>query len=91
MHDRLDEKLVDLASFLKPKLTVIDGTVGCERNELSGGPVRMDLIIGGADIVAVDTVGSLVMGVDPGEVGYIKLASERGSRNDGSKGDRGAR
>lgn len=78
MHDRLDEKLVDLASFLKPKLTIIDGTVGCEGNELSGEPVKMDLIIGGMDIVAVDTIGSLVMGVDPTEVGYIKLASERG-------------
>ena len=56
MHNRLDEKLVDLTSFLRPKLSIIDGTVGCERNELSGNPVPMDVIIGGRDIVAVDVV-----------------------------------
>jgi uncharacterized protein (DUF362 family) len=78
MHTQLDEKLTDLASFLKPKLNIIDGTVGCEGNEYSGTPVPMDVIIGGNDIVAVDVVGSLVMCVDPHEVGYLSLAAKRG-------------
>lgn len=78
MHNRIDEKLVDLASLLKPKLNIIDGTVGCEKNEYSGNPVPMDVIIGGRDIVSVDVVGSLTMGIDPTEVEYIKLAAKRG-------------
>ncbi len=78
IHKRLDEKLADLASFLRPRLTIVDGSVGCEKDELSGNPVTMDVVIGGQDIVAVDVVGSLVMGVDPREVGYIGLAAKKG-------------
>jgi uncharacterized protein (DUF362 family) len=78
MHTNLDEKLVDLASLIKPTLNIIDGTVGCERSEYSGDPVPMDVIIGGRDIVAVDVVGSLVMGVNPHKVGYLPLAAKRG-------------
>ncbi len=77
MHTQLDYKLADLATYLKPLFNIIDGTVGCERNEHSGDPVPMDLIIGGKDIVAMDTVGSLVMGVDPYEVDYIRYTAQK--------------
>jgi len=47
-------------------------------DETKGSPVRMDLVVAGSDIVAVDAVGSAIMGVDPEEVEYIRLAEERG-------------
>ena len=78
MHRQIDKKLVDLASFLKPRLNIIDGIIGSEMDEVHGRPIPMNIVIAGTDIVATDAVGSAVMGVDPGTVGHIKLAEERG-------------
>ncbi|MCD6088813.1 DUF362 domain-containing protein [Candidatus Bathyarchaeota archaeon] len=80
MHDRINEKIVDLASIFKDKvkLNVVDGLVGAEEDEVHGSPVRMDLIIAGEDMVAVDSVATAVMGIDPGKVKYLRLAEERG-------------
>jgi len=78
IHNRLHEKIADLASILKPKLSIIDGTVGCEGHELAERPVKMDLVIAGLDPVAVDTVGALVMGFNPDEAEHLSLAAKKG-------------
>lgn len=80
MHSRINEKIADLASLFKDKvkINVIDGLVGVEVDETSGNPVKMNLIIAGRDIVAVDVVGTAVMGIDPKRVKYLSLAEERG-------------
>jgi len=80
MHDRINEKIVDLASLFKDKvkLNVVDGLVGAEEDEVHGSPVRMDLIIAGEDMVAVDSVATAIMGIDPGKVKYLRLAEEKG-------------
>jgi len=79
MHGRLNEKIVDLALLFKDrvKINLIDGLVGAESHETGGSPIEMNLIIVGRDMVAVDTVGTLVMGVDPDRVKYLQLAEER--------------
>ena len=78
MHIDIDEKLIDLASFVKPKLNVIDGFVESEMDEVRGKPVTMNIVIAGTDMVAVDAVGFAVMGVDPRDVRHLKLAERRG-------------
>jgi len=78
MHRQIDEKLVDLASFVRPKLNVIDGIVGSEMDEVRGKPVPMNVIIAGRNMVATDAVGCAVMGVDPETVRHLQLAEERG-------------
>lgn len=80
MHGQLDEKIVDLASLFKDKvkINIVDGLVGAEVDETSGSPVRMDLVIAGQDMVAVDTVAASVMGIDPSRVKYLRLAEEMG-------------
>jgi uncharacterized protein (DUF362 family) len=78
MHRNIDDKLIDLANFVKPKLNVIDGFVGSEMDEVRGKPVTMNIVIAGTDMVAVDAVGSAVMGFDPRDVGHLKLAETRG-------------
>lgn len=80
MHSQIDEKIVDLATLFKQKvkINIIDGLIGTEVDECSGRPVRMDLIIAGEDMVAVDTVGTAVMGINPEKVKYLKLAEEKG-------------
>jgi len=80
MHSQLNEKIVDLASLFKDRvrLNIVDGLVGAEVDETSGSPIRMDVVIAGQDMVAVDTVAAAVMGIDPGRVRYLRLAGERG-------------
>lgn len=71
---------MDLTSFFKDKvkINVVDGLIGAELNETSGSPVEMNLVIAGNDMVAVDSVASAVMGIDPLKVRYLMLAEERG-------------
>ncbi len=80
MHSQINEKIVDLASLLKDKvkINVVDGLVGAEVDEVVGRPVEMNLIIAGQDMVAVDSVATKVMGIDPRKVKYLRLAEERG-------------
>ena len=78
MHINIHEKLADLASIIKPRINIIDGIIGSEGDEISGDPVRMNLIIAGLDIVATDTVGCLVMGIDPRKAKFLQLMSKKG-------------
>jgi len=79
MHDgKLHENIADLASVLKPSLTVIDGIIAGEGGETDGSPVKMDLVIAGTDPVAVDAVGAMVMSVSPTEVRHLVLAEKKG-------------
>jgi len=56
-NSRLHENTADLASVLRPSLTVIDGIVAEEVHEMSRCPVKMGLVIASADPVAADAVG----------------------------------
>jgi uncharacterized protein (DUF362 family) len=79
MHNgHLSENIADLASLLKPSLTVIDGIIAGEGHETSGNPVEMNLVIAGVDPVAVDSVGAAVMGISPIEVEHLVLAEKKG-------------
>ncbi len=78
MHDKIDEKIVDLASLFKPVLNVVDGIVGAEKDEVVGDPVESKVIIAGNDMVSVDAVGSAVMGLDPVTIRHVNMAGRRG-------------
>lgn len=73
------EGVVDIIECLKPKLTVIDGTVGQEGlGPVFGEPVELGLVIASKDIVAADAVGSAVMGYAPEDIKITRIAYERG-------------
>jgi len=75
----LHQAIVDLNRLVKPGLVIIDGTVGMEGlGPTIGTPVRMDLIIAGTDVVAVEAVGAAVMGYSPPEVKHLMLAGQQG-------------
>ena len=79
MHNgQLTKNIADLASVLKPSLSVVDGIIAGEGHETSGNPVEMNLIITGTDPVAVDAVGSAVMGIVPTDVKHLVLAEKKG-------------
>jgi uncharacterized protein (DUF362 family)/ferredoxin len=69
--------LVDLNRLVKPDLVIVDGIVGMEgMGPTIGSPVEMNLILAGEDVVAVDTVGSAVMGFNADEVKHLQLAGQ---------------
>jgi uncharacterized protein (DUF362 family) len=79
MHNgSLSKNIADLASVLKPSLTVIDGIIAGEGHETSGNPVEMNLVIAGTEPVAVDAVGAAVMGIPPTDVEHLVLAEKKG-------------
>jgi uncharacterized protein (DUF362 family) len=78
MHGHLSEKIVDLASIIRPSIAVVDGIIAGEGHETSGNPVEMNLVLAGTDPVAVDAVGAAVMSIPPRTVKHLRLAEERG-------------
>lgn len=75
----VEQAIVDLNRRLPPALVVIDGTTAQEGlGPAHGDPVRMDLVIAGGNALATDTVGTLVMGLEPGRIQYLKLAAKAG-------------
>ena len=78
MHDDLPQKIVDLNRVFGPELTVIDGIIGCQGHELACDPINSDVIVAGEDFVATDSVGSFLMGLEPSDVPYLRLAKKAG-------------
>lgn len=75
----LSQAIVDLNKVAFPDITIIDGTVGMEGlGPTHGDPVNLGIIITSKDTVAADTVAATVMGIDPMEIEYVKLAKEQG-------------
>jgi len=75
----LAQSIVDLNKLVLPQVTILDGTVGMEgMGPTHGTPVNLGVIISSFDTVAADSVAAAVMGINPLEIDYIKLAFEQG-------------
>ncbi|MFH1379140.1 MAG: DUF362 domain-containing protein [bacterium] len=77
MHFNIAEKLVHLADFMKPDLTVIDAYRVLMDNGPSGGDLndvvlKKSLIVG-TDPVLTDAYASRLVDIDPMSIPYIKL------------------
>ena len=77
-HRRLNESIVDINLYLKPNLAVIDGRKACIGGELGGIAKEMGVMIFSNDLVAADTVGARLLGFDPMNIRYLKLAQAKG-------------
>ncbi|RKY72824.1 MAG: hypothetical protein DRQ14_05385 [Candidatus Latescibacterota bacterium] len=76
---RFSQMLVDIAGFVRPRLTVLDAVVGMEGNGPSGGrPKRIGALLLGEDPNAVDVALCHVLGLEPLEVPTIRAAAEGG-------------
>jgi uncharacterized protein (DUF362 family) len=75
----ISKVIVDINSVLKPRVTVIDGFYALEGpGPVSGSPIKMDLIVAGRDVLAVDATACRIMVIDPFEVYHIRRAFEKG-------------
>ncbi|MGB9929750.1 MAG: DUF362 domain-containing protein [Methanosarcina sp.] len=76
---KFGEAVVDIYSIVKPGLAVMDGIIGMEGNGPSNGtPVSAGVIMASYDCVALDIVGSELIGLDPLKVPTNKAALARG-------------
>ncbi len=78
IHSFIPKSLIDLISLILPDFGVIDGIVANEMDENVSHPIKMGIVLAGKDCVALDSVASRVMSIDPEEVYYIKKSSEIG-------------
>jgi uncharacterized protein (DUF362 family) len=83
LHQRIHESIVDLTSFAKPTLTVMDAYRVLMRNGPTGGDVddveMKHTVIASVDPVAVDAYAAQAWwGLAAPRVRYLRLADERG-------------
>jgi uncharacterized protein (DUF362 family) len=87
LHDRAAEKgsygvayeILDMNQAVITGLSIIDATSAMEGNGPSSGTlVDMGLIVAGTSPLATDMVGAALMGFDPSEIPFLKLAHEIG-------------
>jgi uncharacterized protein (DUF362 family) len=75
----LARRLVDTAQVLQPALNIVEGVVGREGTGFQRGRNRaLGLVIAGINVVAVDSAASYIMGFEPQELIYLRLAAEVG-------------
>lgn len=81
IHQNIGQKVADLTEFFNPELTIIDAYRVLVRNGPTGGNLEdvevMKTVIAGTDPVLSDAFASILVGVDPLDVPYIKNAAER--------------
>lgn len=82
LHQNLGQSLADLATVLRPKLTLIDATRILLRNGPQGGDVkdvrRTDTLIASIDPVAADAYATTLFGLQPGDIDAIEAAHALG-------------
>jgi uncharacterized protein (DUF362 family) len=85
LHQNIDVSVADLATFMRPTLTVVDATRVLMRNGPQGGNIDdakdMHQVIASLDQVAVDAYGSTLIGEKPENVKYLAMGHERGIGN----------
>ncbi|MGI5891572.1 MAG: DUF362 domain-containing protein [Bacillota bacterium] len=70
----LDRALFDLSTLITPDLTILDGI---NIND-SGREKRLNMLLVGMDMVAIDTIATAIMGLDPQQIEYLQLAEQYG-------------
>ena len=75
----IDVAISDMASILKPHLSIIDGTVCMQgMGPSAGNPCPMDLVLVGADPFASDAVAAELMGIKSENIPHLRICKERG-------------
>ncbi|CAG0982159.1 hypothetical protein ANAEL_01809 [Anaerolineales bacterium] len=85
IHNNLGQRIADLTTLFRPKLTVVDAIRMLMRHGPSGGNLddvqKMDTIVVSPDIVAADSYAATLFGLRPHDIEYISAASQMGLGN----------
>jgi len=69
-----DKSVLDVCLYKRPDLSVVDASVALKGSHLSGKQKNIGLILAGFDPVAVDALGSELLGHNPKRLEYLRLA-----------------
>jgi uncharacterized protein (DUF362 family) len=82
LHQNIDTSIADLATFMRPTLTVIDATRVLVRNGPQGGNIDdtrvMNTVVASVDQVAADAFACTLIGQHRDNLPYLKMGHERG-------------
>jgi uncharacterized protein (DUF362 family) len=85
IHFNLGQRIADLTSLFRPKLTVVDAVRILMNHGPSGGNLddvkKLDTIIVSPDIVAADSYATTLFGLQPDDIEYVRAASKMGLGN----------
>lgn len=71
----IEESIADLHAAFPRQFAIVDGIVGMEGNgPIQGTPKPAGLIVAGHDPLSVDATCCRVMGIDPTQIGYLRLS-----------------
>jgi len=69
------KSVVDMCLYKKPDLCLVDASIALSGTHLSGRSRNLGLILASFDPVAIDAVGSELLGHDPNKIQYLTLAN----------------
>ena len=78
-HDpkSLNLSITRIAQAIVPQLAINDGVVGMQGNgPVEGVPISSGVAVAGTDALAVDRIGTRIMGFDPRTIGYLWYLSQ---------------
>jgi len=82
IHRNLGQRVADLASLVRPTLTVVDAVRILTTHGPTGGSLndvqQTDTVIASHDLVAADAWAATLFGLAGSDIGYIKAAAEMG-------------
>ncbi|MFC1661849.1 DUF362 domain-containing protein [Gemmatimonadota bacterium] len=82
LHQEIDQSIVDLTAFVRPTLTVVDGTRVMHRGGPQGGSLNdvsiENTVLCSTDPVAADARSAEFLGITGQQVGHIVLAGRAG-------------
>jgi len=82
LHQNIDVSIADLATFMRPTLTIIDATRVLMRNGPQGGNIAdardVHIVCASIDQVAADAWGCGLIGRKPEDMPYLAMGESRG-------------
>jgi uncharacterized protein (DUF362 family) len=82
LHQDIHASIVDLASAVRPTLTVMDAVRVLKRNGPTGGSLAdvalENTVVAGLDEVAIDAYSLRFLGIEPAAVAYLAMGEARG-------------
>jgi len=82
LHANLSQNLADIASLVRPKLTVVDAVRVLVSNGPTGGSLddvkKLDTVVASPDIVAADSYAATLFGLRPEDLGFIVAGAKMG-------------
>jgi uncharacterized protein (DUF362 family) len=82
LHQDINTSIADLASAIRPTLTILDATRVLRRNGPTGGNISdvsiENTVVAGVDLVMVESYGLQFLDLKADDVPFIGIAEKRG-------------